>query len=43
MIASLIAWAKSLMPANPAEITRWIDQNMPAHEIKHRDTNEDKS
>lgn len=40
MIATLIAWAKSLMqkPADRSQITRWVEQNMPSN---HK--NEDKS
>ena len=40
MIATLIAWAKSLMPtpADPADIARWVAQNMPGNQ-----KNEDKS
>lgn len=45
MIATLIAWAKSLMPkpADRNEIARWVEQNMPGNQIEKLEQNEDKS
>ncbi len=45
MIATLIAWAKSLMPkpADRSKIARWVHQNMPSHHIAALERNEDKS